>query len=115
MLMLKYRTAPRRGHLERMNQIYGYLFKYRHYKIRFRVDEPDYSNVPTIPDHDWENRVYGQHEEDITDDASETLGKRIVLTQYFDASLMYDVLSGKTVTGAYTFYNNTLVDWYCKQ
>ena len=28
---------------------------------------------------------------------------------------MYDLLSGKAVTGVCTFYNKTPVDWYCKQ
>ena len=46
---------------------------------------------------------------------SEPLGTRIVLTHYFDASLMHDILSGKAVTGVCTFYNKTPVDWYCKQ
>ena len=69
------------------------------------MDKQDYSNVPEIPDHDWEHRVYGKHKEDITEDAPEPLGERIVLTQYFDANLMYDVLSGKAVTGVWTFYN----------
>ena len=59
--------------------------------------------------------VYGKHEEDITEDAPEPLGKRVVLTHYFDTSLMYDILFGKTVTGVCTFYNKTPTDWYCKQ
>ena len=54
--------------------------------------------------------MYGKHEEDIPLDAPTSLGKRIGLTHYFDASLMYDVLSGKAVTGICTFYNKTPVD-----
>ena len=42
-------------------------------------------------------------------------GMRVVLTHYFNASLMHDVLSGKAVTGVCTFYNKTPVDWFCKQ
>ena len=80
MTMSRYCTAPREGHLERVKRIYGYLYRFRHFKIRFRVDEPDYSNVPPIQDHDWENSVYGQHEEDIAKNIPEALGKRIVLT-----------------------------------
>ena len=72
-----------------MKRIIGYLCKFRHYKIRFRVDEPDYSNVPGIKDCDWEHSVYGKHEEDIPIDASMPLGKRIVLTHYFDARQAY--------------------------
>ena len=93
-----------------MKQIFKYLCKFRHYKIHFRVDEPSYSNMPEIPNYDWEHSVYGKHKEDITDDAPEPLGKRIIFSQYFDASLMHDTLSEKAVTGICTFYNKIPVD-----
>ena len=67
MSMLRYHTAPREGYLEKVKPIYGYLRRFRHFKLRFRVDEPDYSNVPAIPDHDWEHSVYGKDEEDIAE------------------------------------------------
>ena len=54
--------------------------------------------MPAIPDHDWEHSVYGKHEEEIAKNLPEPLGKRIILTHYFDASLMHDILSGKAVT-----------------
>ena len=98
-----------------MKRIYGYLCKYRHNKILFRVNKPDYSNVHGIKDHDWVYAVYGKYGEDITLDAPPQLRKRMALTHYFDAGLMHDVLSRKAVTGACTFYNKTPVDWYCKQ
>ena len=115
MSMSRYCTAPREGHLERVKHIYGYLRRFWQFKLRFRVDEPDYSNVPAIPGQDWEHSVYGKHEEDIAENIPEPLGKRIVHTHYFDASLMHDILSGKAVTGVCTFYNKTPADWYCKQ
>ena len=71
--------------------------------------------MPAIPDYDWEHSVYGKHEEDIAENIPEPLGKRIVLTHYFNASFMHDILSGKAVTGVCTFYNTTPDDWYCKQ
>ena len=57
----------------------------------------------------------GKHEENIPTDAHPPLEKIIVITHYFDASLMHDVLSGKTVTGICAFYNKTPVNWYYKQ
>ena len=63
--------------------------------------------MPEIPDHDWEHSVYGKHEEDIAEDAPELLGKRIVLTNYFDASLMQDILSRKAVTTVMYAYSTT--------
>lgn len=65
MTISKFRRAPRRGHLNKMKRIYGYLCKVWHYKLRFRVDEPDYSNVQTIQDHDRKRTFYGKHQEDI--------------------------------------------------
>ena len=115
MSMSRYCTAPRKGHLVRVIRIYGYLRRFRHFKLQFQVDEPDYSNVPPIPDHDWEHSVYEKHEEDIAENTPEPLGKQIVLTHYFDASLMHNILSGKAVTGVCRFYNKTTVDWYCNQ
>ena len=71
--------------------------------------------MPAIPDYDWEHSVYEKHEEDIAENIPEPLDKQIVLTHYFDASLMHNTLSGKAVTGICTFYNKTPVDWYYKQ
>ena len=71
--------------------------------------------MPAIPDHDWGQSVYGEHEEDIAENIPEPLGKQIVLTHCFDASLMHNIISRKAVTVVCTFYNKTLVDWYCKQ
>ena len=65
LLMSRYRTAPREEHLERVKRIYGYLHIFSHFKLRSRVDDTDYSNVPLIPDHDWEHSVNGKHEEEI--------------------------------------------------
>ena len=60
MTMSKFRSAPRKGHLDRMRRVIRYLCKFRHYMICFRVDEPNYSNVPGIKNHDWEHTVYGK-------------------------------------------------------
>ena len=40
----------------------------------------------------------------------EALGKRVIITHYFDASLIHDLLSGKAVTGIAVLYNKTPVD-----
>jgi hypothetical protein len=48
MTMSAFRSAPRKGHLGRVKQIYGYLTKLRHSAIRIRTEEPDYSEIPSI-------------------------------------------------------------------
>ena len=58
MSMSRNRNAPREGHLKRVKRIFGYLCRFKHFKLRFQVDELDYSNVQAIPDYDWEHSIY---------------------------------------------------------
>ena len=86
------RVQPRQGHLDRAKRVYCYLKNLKHFKIRFHTDEPDYSNTPDIPDyHDWRDTAYGNHEEELPMNAPSPLGKRVIITHYYDASLMHDV------------------------
>ena len=52
MTLSGFRSAPRKGHLERAKRIIGYLYKMKHAVLRFKVKEPDYSDVPDF-DYDW--------------------------------------------------------------
>ena len=114
MTMSSFRVQPRVGHLDRLKRMFGYLCKFRHYKIRFRTEEPDFSAVPCV-EYDWSNTTYGNGEEDLPKDAPPPLGKRVVLTHYFDANLMHDVLSGKAVTGIFHLMNKTPMMWFSKK
>ena len=82
--------------------------------MRFDVREPDYSTLP-VQRHDWSNTPYGNGAEDLPDDAPEPKGKRVVLSHWFDANLMHDVLSGKSVTGVFHMANLTPMMWYSKK
>jgi hypothetical protein len=48
MTLSSFRANPRLGHLNHCKHIYGYLYA----AIRIRVDEPDYSALPTKV-YDW--------------------------------------------------------------
>ena len=78
MSMSSFRAAPRRGHLDRLKRIYGYLAKMKHATIRIRTDEPDLSSVPECK-FDWERTVYGDVSELIPTDAPKPRGKYVVL------------------------------------
>ena len=75
MTMSKFCNFPRKGHLEKMRRVIGFMCKIRHYMICFCVDEPEYANVPGIKNHDWEHSVYGKHKEDVPGNAPPPLGK----------------------------------------
>ena len=115
MTLSSYRAQPRQGHLERIKRIYGYIYRFKHFCLRFRTDEPDMSYLNDKIKFDWTNSVYGDYTEDIPYNAPRPLGKRVTLTHYFDANLMHDVLSGKSVTGCVHLANKTPIMWYSKK
>ena len=39
--MSRFRSAPRKGHLERLQRIYGYVLKTKHYSTMYRTKRPD--------------------------------------------------------------------------
>jgi hypothetical protein len=114
MTMSSFRAMPRRGHLDRVKRICGYLSKMRYAKLRIRVNEPDYSDLPT-GQYDWESSVYGQLHEMLPNDAPEPLGHFVRITHYVDANLYHDFLTGRSVTGILDLLNGTPIDWYSKK
>jgi len=114
MTMSSFRAAPRKGHLERLKRIYGYLAKMRHAKILVSTELPDWSDVPD-QDLDWAKTTYGDVKEIIPDDIPEPLGKEVISTTYVDANLYHCKVTGRSVTGILHFVNGTVIDWYSKK
>jgi hypothetical protein len=112
--MSRFRVAPRKGHLDRLKRMYGYLRKFSSAAIRVRILEPDLSSLPE-QEFDWCHTVYGKVEELLPNDAPKPLGKVVTTITYTDANLYHDILTGRSVTGILHFCNQTLVDWYSKR
>src|SRR6187200_1336076 len=81
--------------------------------LRFRVHEPDYSDLPT-KHYNWSS-AYGEVSELLPENAPELLGKHVTLTHYVDANLFHDALTGRSVTGILHMLNATPIDWYSKK
>ena len=114
MTMSSFRAAPRKGHLERVKKIIGYISKMRHGAIRIRVNEPDYSDLPHF-EQDWARSVYGEVKEEVPLDAPKPLGNFVTTTSYVDANLFHCYSTGKAVTGIIHLVNQTPIEWYSKK
>jgi hypothetical protein len=114
MTLSKFRATPRIGHMERAKRVIGYLCKMKHGAIRFRTNRPDYSALPK-DSYDWARTVYGNVSEVIPGDVPEPLGEPVITTHYVDANLNHDVSTGRAVTGVLHFFNQTLIEQYCKK
>jgi hypothetical protein len=114
MTMSTFRSEPRKGHMDRVKRIFGYLYKMKHAIICVRVEEPDYSSLPDL-EFDWSRSVYGEPKEILPKDAPEPLGNYVTTTSYVDANLMHDITTGRSVTGILHLVNKTPIEWYSKK
>ena len=112
--MSRFRLVPKIGHLERMKRLYGYLAKMKHFAIRYRAKEPDYSHLPK-QEYEWTRTVYGNVKEEIPKDIPKPLGKRVITTTFLDANLLHDIVTGNSVTSVLHFVNTAPTDWFLKR
>ena len=77
--MSRFSSAPRKGHLERLQRVYGYVLKINHYSTRYRTKETDYSYLPNMK-YDWSYTVYGNVQEIIPNNCPKPLGKSVTTT-----------------------------------
>ena len=114
MSLSRFRAQPRKGHLDRAKRIVGYLLFLPDGAIRFRTGEPDFSSLKD-QEYDWTRTVYSGACEQIPHDIPKPLGKHVQTTHYVDANLHHDLATGKAVTAALHFLNQTLIDAYTKR
>ena len=86
--MSRFWSAPRKGHLERLQRIYGYVLKTKHYSTRYRTEESDHSYLPNMK-HDWSYTVYGSEQEIIPNNCPKPLGKSVTTTTTLDDNLLH--------------------------
>ena len=102
--MSRFRSAQRKGHLERLQRIYGYVTQTKHYSIRYRTKEPDYSYLPNIK-HDWFYTVNSNVPEIIPNNCPKSLGKSVITTTTLDSNLLHCLATGALLTACLHFCN----------
>ena len=116
----RFKSAPRKGHLERLQRIYGYVKKTKHFSVRYRTKEPDYSYLPNIK-HEWSYTVDGNvqgifpRQEIIPSDCSKPLSKSVTTTTTLDANLLHCLATGASLIACLHCCNQTPTDWYSKK
>ncbi len=108
-----FRAMPRIGHLKRAKRVYAYLRNYKTAAIKFRTEMPDYS-MYTYDKPSW-GYVYYPCQEQLPPDMPVTHGKPILTTTFKDANLLFDYVTGRSLTGIIHLLNKTPMDWFCKK
>ena len=112
--MSRFRSDPRKAHLERLEGVDGHVLKTKHYSTRDRTEEPNYTYFPDMK-HDWSYTVYGNIQEIIPHDCPKPLEKSVTTTTTLDANLLHCMATGVSLTACLHFCNQTPTDWYSKK
>ena len=112
--MSRFRSAPKKGHLERLQRIYGYGLKTKYYSTRYRTEESDYSYLPDMK-HDWSYTVNGNVIENILHNCPKPLGKSVTTTTTLDANHLHCLATGASLTACLHYCNQTPTDCYSKK
>jgi hypothetical protein len=108
------RSNPRKGHLECARRVVGYVAKFKRAALNFRVGRPDYSHLSQKVE-DWEKSVYTNDHEEFPHNMPPPLGRAVHITEYVDANLYFDLVTGRACTGILIYLNQTPIDWHCKK
>ena len=110
----RFRSAPRKGYLERIKRAYGYVLNTKHYSKRNRTEKPNYTYLPDTK-HDLSYTVYGNIQEIIPCDCPKPLGKSFTTTTTLDDNLLHCMTTGTSLTACLHFCNQTPMDCYSKK
>ena len=112
-LMSTYSAMPRRGHLEQVLHIFGYLKINRKFRILLDSSTPQL-NPNIFKTYDWE-AFYRGAKEDIPLDRPKERGKPVTISMFVDSSHGDDTKTRKIQTGILIFVNKAPVHWYSKR
>ena len=111
----RYCIAPRDGHFEAMERVFGYLSKFPEGKLVIDPTEPKIRSVANFSfGHSW-SEFYPDACEDIPSDMLVPQGELATLTCYVDADHARDKVTCRSVTGIVMLLNNTPITWMSKR
>ena len=113
-IMARYSSMPREGHLKVCLRIFGYLKYHQKGTIRFDTSRPEIQGVELETEYNW-SQLYPEAREKIPEDAPEALGESVKTWLMWDADHAHDLETRRSVTGMLFFLNNTPIRWYCKR
>ena len=116
MSLSRYHHAPRKGHLDRLMRVCGYVHKFPQAAIPVCTGIPNHeSTFGEYPEqYDWMETVYGLPTEELPQNMPTPKGKLVCTMTYFDANLMHDVITGRSASGVSHFLNQTPWEWFSK-
>ena len=115
-MMSSHLALPRKGHMEQVMQIFGYLRKYHNAELVFDpsdalIDEQDFDRK------DWASSEFGHVEgkEDLPPNMPEPRGLGFTIVAKVDADHASDTVTRRSRTGILVYLNCSLIHWWSKK
>jgi hypothetical protein len=112
-LMSQYLAAPRKGHLDKLFNIFSYLRDNLSFPLSFKPSRMsnDYSKFKEV---DW-SEFYPEAEEVIPLNAPPSMGSPITITVWVDANHAGNLANRRSHTGFIIYVNQAPIVWYSKK
>ena len=107
-------ALPRRGHLNAIFHLFGFLRKHHNAEMVFDPREPEI-DASNFPKQDWSRSIYGDAKEAIPGNLPEALGLPMVMRAYVDSDHAGDSVTRRSRTGYLVFMNRAPIYWYSKK
>ena len=115
-LLSSYQAAPRRGHLEQLAHIFGFLKKHPKLTLYFDPDLPKLDpNAFSSNTSEEFREFYRDAKEPMPDNMPEPLGRSVSITAFVDASHASNKKTRRSHTGYLIFVNRAPIIWYSKR
>ena len=115
-MMSSHLALPRKGHMEQVMQIFGYLRKYHNAELVFDpsdalIDEQDFDKK------DWASSEFGHVEgkEDLPPNMPEPRGSGFMIVAKVDADHASNTVTRRSRTGILVYLNCSLIHWWSKK
>ena len=114
-LMSSQMALPRRGHLEQLFHMFGYLKVHHNSEMVFDPSEPIIDRS-LFERQDWSSTVYGGNlEEELPENRPQCRGQGFVMSAYVDSDHAGDTQTRRSRTGFLVFLNSALIHWMSKK
>ena len=112
MVLSRFRVQPRRGHMDRVQKVFGYLRKFSDARIRFRTRIPPNEDLFNVPDCNWMHHIYGEREVEMFKGVPAPKGKVVRVSTFIDSGLHHCKVTGKASMCVLQLVNQMPVDWF---
>ena len=113
-MMSSHLALPRRGHLEEIHHVFGYLKKHHNAEMPFDPTPPAVDKE-LFARQDWSRSIYGEPGEELPPNMPKPLGKGMTMRTFIDSDHAGESVTRRSRTGFLVFLNRAPIHWHSKK